>query len=260
MSNQSKSGQSEDDRLTERFARDLALARQVQRSFLPQTPVFSGYEFYTHYQPAVVIGGDHLDFVQLPDGRIAVIILDVAGKGVPASLLKARVSGALHAHLLYESDPASVVRKLNTFLCQTGGDRFVTLAVAVLDPASHTLAVVNAGHLPPLLFRPHHGVSDVAPDDSAGLPLGVMPGAEYVSHHLGLQPGECVILITDGVPDAQGAKGDRLGMDRIAGIVHKDYPYSPSGLGHKLLSAVEEHAAGNRQFDDIALVCFGRLV
>jgi serine phosphatase RsbU (regulator of sigma subunit) len=232
----------------------------MQRGFLPRTlPAVAGYEFFYYYQPAYEIGGDHLDFFTLEDGRVAAIILDVAGKDAPASLLKARVSGALNVHLLYESDPASIVRKLNTFLCQMGGERFVTFAIAVLDPANHTLGVVNAGHLPPLLFRPQHGISHASPHDSTGLPLGIMEGAEYVSHHLGLQAGECVALFTDGVLDAQDVKGERLGMDRIAGIVQKHYPYSPSGLGRKLLSAVEDHAAGIRQFDDIALLCFGRV-
>jgi serine phosphatase RsbU (regulator of sigma subunit) len=245
----------------ERMARDLELARGVQLSFLPrETPVVSGYEFFSHYQPALEIGRDHLDFVKLSDGRVAAIILDVAGKGIPASLLKGRASAALHVHLLYESDPASVVRKLNLFLCQRGGDRFVTLTVAMLDPATHTLTVVNAGHLPPLLFRRYHGVSNAAPNHTAGLPLGIMEEAEYDSYQLRLQPGECVLLFTDGVPDAQGIKDERLGIDRITGIVHKDHAYSPSGLACKLISAVEEHAAGRAQFDDIAVLCFGRLL
>jgi phosphoserine phosphatase RsbU/P len=236
------------------------LAR-VQRSFLPRSlPAVPGYEFFSHYQPAREVGGDHLDFFTLADGRVAAIILDVAGKDVPASLLKARVSGALHAHLLYDCDPISVVRKLNAFLCQTGGDRFVTFAITVVDPSSNTLTVVNAGHVPPLLFRPQDGISHAAPDDSIGLPLGIMEGAEYVSHRFGLQPGECVLLFTDGVPDAQDVKGGHLGMDRIAEIPYKNYPYSPTVLGRRLLSAVEEHAAGSGQFDDITVVCFGRVV
>jgi serine phosphatase RsbU (regulator of sigma subunit) len=257
MSNQPHSDQSDQDRME----RELALARIVQGSFLTQAPTtISGYEFFCHYQPALEIGGDHLDFVKLSDGRVAVVILDVAGKGVPASLLKVRVSTALHVLLLYEGDLTSVVRKLNMFLCQTGGDRFVTLAVAVLDPATHTLTVVNAGHLPPLLFRRHHGISNTAPNHTAGLPLGIMEEAEYDGYQLGLQPGECVLLFTDGVLDALCVKGERLGTDWVAGIVHKDHPYTPSGLGRKLISTVEEHTAGRAQFDDIAVVCFGRVV
>lgn len=238
----------------------LALAIGVQRAFLPRIPNVAGYEFFSHYQPAREIGGDHLDVIELADGRVAVIILDVAGKDVPASLMKARVSGALNAHFHYDGDPASVVGKLNAFVCQTRGNQFVTFAVAILDPASHTVAVVNAGHLPPLLFRPHRGTVNAIPDETAGLPLGVVKGEKYESYQLCLQPGECLLMFTDGVPDAQGVKGECLGMDRIANSVHEDYLYSPSGLGHTLLSAVQEHAAGRSQFDDIALVCFGRVM
>jgi serine phosphatase RsbU (regulator of sigma subunit) len=239
----------------------LALAGEVQASFFPRkTPAVSGYQFFSHYKPAHEIGGDHFDFIKLGNGRVAVLILDVAGKDVPASLLKARLSGAVRVLFLCDSDPVPIVRKLNTFLCEMEGERFATMAVALLDPARHNVEVVNAGHLPPLLFRPHQGLSKAIPEARSSLPLGVLDVTEYESHHVSLQPGECVILFTDGVPDAQGAKGDRLGMDRIANIIHKDYPYSPSALGRKLISAVEEHATGNSQFDDIALVCFGRVV
>jgi serine phosphatase RsbU (regulator of sigma subunit) len=195
----------------------------------------------------------------MSDGRVAAIILDVAGKGVPASLLKARISGALRVLLLYESDPTLVVGKLNTFLCQTGAERFATLAIALLDPSSHTLTVVNAGHLPPLLFRRHHGFSSAASDHTTALPLGIDAEAEYKGYQLNLQPGECVTLFTDGVPDAQGVDGQRLGIEGIAKIIHKDHPYSPSELARKLISAVKEYTAGKPQFDDIALVCLGRV-
>jgi serine phosphatase RsbU (regulator of sigma subunit) len=196
----------------------------------------------------------------MTDGRVAAYILDVAGKGIAASLLKAWVAAALRVHLVYESDPVALVCKLNTFVCERDRDRFVTLAVLVLDPSTHTLTVVNAGHLPPLLFRHHHGISHAAPDHMAGLPLGVMEKGEYHSYQMSLEPGEIVMLITDGVPDAQAPKGDHLGVGRIAGLVDKGYPYSPGGLGRKVVSAVGEHMAGAPQFDDITLVCFGRIV
>jgi serine phosphatase RsbU (regulator of sigma subunit) len=158
-----------------------------------------------------------------------------------------------------ESDPATALEKVNSFLAQSIGDRFVTVAVVVLDPATHMVTVVNAGHMPPLLFRRGLGVSDTNSGSTSGLPLGIVEEVQYDSQQLRMQPGDCVILFTDGVPDAQGRKGDQFGMGRIAETIHKDYPYSPSGLGQKVLSAVRDHTAGRRQFDDIALVCFGRI-
>jgi serine phosphatase RsbU (regulator of sigma subunit) len=250
-----------DQSVYDRFEEELERAELAQRVLLPRLPLtVSGYEFFAYYKPAFKIGGDHLDFVEMTDGRIAAIILDVAGKGVPAALLKAWVSGAFRAYLQYETDPATVLRTLNTSISKTGGDRFVTMAIAVLDPSKHTVTVVNAGHPPPLLFRCHSGISNPSPDHTAGPPLGILEEVEYDCYQLGLQPGECLILFTDGVPDAQNVEGERLGIDGLVTAVYKDYPYSPHMLGETLITAVVNCTLNCKQFDDIALVCFGRVV
>ena len=163
----------------ERLRRDLELAQQVQLSFLPrQEPQVAGYEFYAYYEPAQEVGGDYYDFIPLPPApekgtvplsakgqptlpgpdqqRWAIMLGDVAGKGVPAALLMAKLSSEARFCLLSRSDPAEAITVLNDLLCQHTSqmDRFVTLAAAVLDPAAHSLTLVNAGHPLPLICRP----------------------------------------------------------------------------------------------------------
>ncbi len=188
----------------ERFKRDLELARQVQLSFLPKSvPEVPGYEFYAHYKSAQEVGGDYYGFIPLPDGRLAMALGDVAGKGVPAALLMAKLSSETRYCLSTEPDAATAVSKLNDLLCEFAGeaDRFVTLAMLVLDPLRHTITMVSAGHSSPLLYRPGVALEEVVSNDVTGLPLGIMEGYAYEACQRVLQPGDSLLIFTDGVTD-----------------------------------------------------------
>ncbi len=132
--------------------RDLELARRMQRSLLPsKPPQVPGYFFFDYYQAARQVGGDYYDYVQLPGGRYAVIVGDVAGKGVPAALLMARLSSDVRFSLASESDPAKALQRINEgFARNDWQDRFVTMLAAVLNPTTSELTIVNAGHMAPL--------------------------------------------------------------------------------------------------------------
>src|SRR5207253_4074754 len=125
--------------------RDLELARDVQRGFLPlRLPLVPGYEFFAFYEPALEVGGDYYDFIPLSQQRMAVMLGDVAGKGVAAALLMAKLSADARFCMLTEADPAAAVTRLNSLMNRSGiSDRFVTLAVAILDHRSHTVTLVN---------------------------------------------------------------------------------------------------------------------
>src|SRR6185369_7873276 len=116
-------------------------------------------DFYAYYQPAQTIGGDYYDFIKLPDGRLAVLLGDVAGKGIPAALLMAKLSAEARFHMMTEPDPAKACTALNASLSPMLMDqnRFITLAAIVLDPRLHTATVVNAGHETPWVFRRESG-------------------------------------------------------------------------------------------------------
>jgi serine phosphatase RsbU (regulator of sigma subunit)/pSer/pThr/pTyr-binding forkhead associated (FHA) protein len=252
----------------EREQKEIALAREVQLGFLPQTlPEVAGYEFFSHYSPAQTVGGDYYDFVTLPDGRVAVVLGDVAGKGVPAALLVAKLSSEVRFCLFTESNPAKAITKLNDQMVRGGlQDRFVTLSVLVLNPASHELVVVNAGHLIPKLYRAGDAsLVDAVEHEATGLPLGVVPEYSYESRVVALNPGDTVSIYTDGVTDALNSKDQMFGTDEVERYLSPEEPNvidagRPKRVGERLVSAVRRHAGGRPQNDDIAVVCFGRLV
>ena len=175
---------------------ELTAAKKVQMSFLPsQKPVIPGYEFYSYYNAALLVGGDYHDYIQLPDGRLAVVIADAAGKGTSAALFMAAVSGELKCALLTESSAAAALGKLNRCLCEKPESRFVTMALTVLDPASHRVTILNAGHFAPL-HRERDGTITEAGASHSGLALGVEPDSTYRESHFSLALGESLIMDT----------------------------------------------------------------
>jgi serine phosphatase RsbU (regulator of sigma subunit) len=253
-----------EDLLTrERLRRDLELAQQVQLSFLPQhKPQVAGYEFYAYYEPAQEVGGDYYDFVPLPpeQQRLAIMLGDVAGKGVPAALLMAKLSSDARFCLLSQTNPSAAITVLNNLLYQHTSqmDRFVTLAAAILDVAVHTLTLVNAGHPAPLVYRRATGkVEEAISTTSMGLPLGVLAEFVYKSHQVQLQSGDCVLLYSDGVTDQMDKQNNQIQQKAIRTALQEGIR-SPQMLGERIVKILKQHAAGRAQQDDITLVCFGR--
>jgi phosphoserine phosphatase RsbU/P len=244
----------------ERLNRDLALAREVVRSFLPaHVPAIAGYEFFACNQSALEVGGDYYDFIELQGGRLGILVGDVSGKGISAALVMTRFSAEARACLRTGGDLGAAVRELNRLMQPLSvTDRFVTLSALLLDPACHTLHVVNAGHPPPLLARAATGTVETAgcPADQ-GLPLGVLDGCDYAVHQVALAPGDSVVVFSDGVSEAMNALGEQLGNNHLRSIVKGAQP-APVELGERILQAVKDHAAGFTQNDDITLVCFSR--
>lgn len=251
----------------EKERKEIELARAVQLGFLPQSfPEVPEYEFFSHYSPAQSIGGDYYDYIHLPNGRLGIVLGDVAGKGVPAALLVAKLSSEVRYCLLTEPDTAKAIGLLNDQMIRGGlGDRFVTLAAAVLDPAAHRVTVVNAGHMNPRLYRTGGGsLTDAISTDATGLPLGVMPGFEYEAVTLNLEPGDMITAFTDGVTDATAPTGALFGPEGVDRCLTPGDDATADGgrpkrVGERLVQAVRRHADGRPQNDDIAVVCFGRL-
>ncbi len=246
----------------ERLRRDLELATRVQASFLPSSrPQVVGYDFYARYQPAQEVGGDYYDFIPLSQGRWAVAVGDVAGKGIAAALLMAKLSSDTRFCFLAEPNPALALAKLNDQLYPFTSpmDRFVTLAVAVLDPSRHSVTLVSAGHPSPILMRRGApGVQDALPKSTAGLPLGMIEGCPYDSIQLQLQPGDNLLLFSDGVPDALDARNSPFSMTGVQRVVQETGAVSASVLGERIIKSVAQHASNRDPNDDITLVCLGR--
>jgi serine phosphatase RsbU (regulator of sigma subunit) len=246
----------------ERLDRDLRLAEQVQKRFLPQAcPIVPNYEFFAHYHAAYEVGGDYYDFVPLPGGRIAIALGDVAGKGVSAALMMAKFSGDTRYAILTEGSPAAAAHKLNELLCLAGiDDRFITLCLAILDPATHELSLCLAGH-PPLLIRRADGSVEQIGHDSAGMPLGIFPDNEYKQLSVGLSPGDVVVLYSDGVTDAR-SPADELFDSNANHRLNRtiaDARGTPEMVGKTILQNIREFVASHAQADDITLLTFGLL-
>ncbi len=244
----------------ERLNRDLALAQEVVKSFLPKSlPDVPGYAFFANCEAAHEVGGDYYDLIPLAGQRLGILVGDVSGKGVAAALVMARFSAMAWACLRTESNLAAAVSQLNALMQPLSHtDRFVTLAALVLDPATQTVTIVNAGHPLPLLVRGGTGtVEKVIPAECGGLPLGIMAGSTYQAHQIALQPGDRVVLFSDGVTEAVDVNHHQLGPEGVRAVLEQAEG-SPGELGERILEAVKTHAAGRSQQDDITLVCFGR--
>jgi sigma-B regulation protein RsbU (phosphoserine phosphatase) len=241
-------------------------AKKVQLGFLPQQfPMLPGYEFFAHYMPARTVGGDYYDFIPLPDGRQGVLLGDVSGKGVPAALLMARLSGEARVSMLTQANVASAITHLNEQLMQANlEDRYVTLSAAVIDPKTHRVDIVSAGHLSPFVFR--HAtkkLEKIFEKDTGDFPVGWVPGHQYTSYSVELNPGDSMFVYTDGIEDAQPTSGDRFLEDGVVRTVNAmmapNKALHAREIGDRLIKAVQLHVGNHPQFDDIAIVCFGRL-
>jgi serine phosphatase RsbU (regulator of sigma subunit) len=251
----------------EKERRSSEIAKSVQLGLLPQMePVLDGYCFYAHYSPAEAVGGDYYDFVPLPGGRLAIVVGDVSGKGVPGAILMAKLSSEVKFSLAAEANLANAVTKLNDQMIRGGlGHRFITLTAMVLDPIAHQITVVNAGHPKPKIYRDQHGtLTEILSDEIHGFPIGFEAGYRYRATYVVMDPGDTITLFTDGVTDARNRYGEMFGADRVDRYLVPDSSFPldytrPKLLGERLVTEIRRHVGNAPQYDDIAIVCFCRL-
>ncbi len=226
-----------------------------------------GYEFFAYYEPARHVGGDYYGFFPLGQGvpanpsirttRWAIAVGDVVGKGMPAALLTAKLSAEVRLFLQGDHDPAWVVSQLNHQFDEGGVlDLYITFLLVVLDVERHHLTIVNAGHPCPMIRRRDGRLEEVGKTVS-GLPLAVMPGYPYEIAETTLEPGETVILYTDGVTDAMCPSGDRFGDPRLRRALSAAAAGAVAA-GELIVKGVQAFVADRPQFDDITLVCLAR--
>ncbi len=237
---------------------DLDAARKVQHVLLPSAPpVMDDYQFFDFYEPANQVGGDFYDYIMLRDGRVAVVLADVSGKGVAAALVMAKISAEVRYSLASEPTAAQAVEKINESFCHAGWeDRFATFVLALLHPAQNKVTLVNAGHMPPFVRLADGKVKELAPEIS-GLPLGVAEGMPYESAEVTLAPGEMITLFTDGISEALNPANELYTLERLQQQLGLGTE-GAAALGRRILDDVKRHAAGRAQSDDMCLVVFGR--
>lgn len=243
----------------DRKKRDLSMAQEVQMHFLPgHRPNVDGYKFFDFYRAADQVAGDYFDYIELPDGRLALVVGDVAGKGVSAALLMARLCSDVRYALLTAPSPAEALRRLNEQLCMRRGDgAFVTMVVCLLDPSEHTVTIVSAGHAAPLLRRASSRRVESVAYDSAGLPLGVNRAAHYDQTVVQLEPGDVIVCFTDGVNEAMNNADQTYGLEAVREVIARA-PTDCQHVGQALVADVRGFSEGRLQSDDICLLCFSR--
>jgi sigma-B regulation protein RsbU (phosphoserine phosphatase) len=242
----------------ELLRRELALAHKVQQGFLPsEPPDIPEYAFFDYYDPAHEVGGDYYDYIPLPANRLALIMADVSGKGIAAALLMAKLSAEIKYCLASEASPQAALKRLNKVFCtDRWDDRFITLILVVLDPVTHHYWLVNAGHWPALLKKVTGEVRFVG-EEKAGPPLGVTDNVAYDSFVGTFDPGDLLILFTDGMVDAMNSNGDAFGQTRIIDVVRRSSG-SPEDVGNRLVQEIHRFVGQRPQTDDMCLVVVGR--
>jgi predicted ester cyclase len=243
----------------ERVEQELQVARRIQHALLPQaTPQLDGWEISPHYQPAWEVGGDFYDFLLLEDGRVGLIIGDVSGKGVPAAVLMASTQSVLRAVAQRRgSTPGQVLEEANEVLCTyIPPNMFVTCFYAVLEPESGRLLYANAGHTLPCCKRSAEERTDELV--ARGMPLGLMSGMPYEEKETTLQPGDGVLMCTDGLVEAHSPQGEMFGAPRLRSLLG-EHPEGGSGFSAALMEELERFTGAEwEQEDDITLLTLER--
>ncbi len=241
----------------ERFTRELQLAREIQQRFQPTSaPPVAGYELQGISFPCFEIGGDYYDFIQREDGRLVIALGDVSGKGTAAALLMSSLHAAIHAHASSNNSLSDTISIVNRYLAANiPPNRFITLFYAELDPQTGALSFLNAGHNPPLIVHAAGTMEQLA---AGGLPLGIMPDASFREGRTQLQPGDALVIYSDGVTETANPQGEEFGATRLYEVVARHLDASAASLRDHIESAISKFAQGTAASDDITLVIVKR--
>src|SRR5271166_2882756 len=239
-------------RQEQRLERDLALARELQFRLLPPSlPKMEHLDVEAKFVPARAIGGDLYDFVPYSLSRLAIAIGDVSGKGAPAAIYAALVSGILRSHAPIEPGPAEMLSTVNLSLAERRIEaQFVSIIYAVWDDEHRTLLVANSGLPRPVYV--HDGKNSVI--EATGLPLGLFDDASYDEFRFKMKPGDMFVFFSDGILDARNRRGELFGRGRVEKIIAECGGTSADCVVNELFRAVTEHAAGADAFDDQTVV------
>jgi sigma-B regulation protein RsbU (phosphoserine phosphatase) len=244
----------------QRMERDLEMARQVQLRLLPpQPPKMERAEFSAQFVAARSIGGDIYDFLDYGSGRVAIAVGDVSGKAAPAALYAALVSGILRSLAAQQLSPAALLSALNDQLQERRLDsQYVTMLVAIWDDSNQTLQIANAGSVQPLFVSLISSSSrttvEVKTIKAEGFPLGLFPDVQYEEFTISTRTGDLLVFFSDGIPDAENAKGDMFGTERLAKVLKAQRQPTAASTVDAILKAVSDFQSGTEHFDDETVV------
>jgi sigma-B regulation protein RsbU (phosphoserine phosphatase) len=250
----------------QKLQRELEIAQTVQQQLFPQTlPPLATIEYTGVCQPARGVGGDYYDFLSIATERLGFALGDISGKGIAAALLMASLQALLRSHApLHGQDVSGLISDVNRLLFgSTDSSKYATFFYGLYDDRTRSLTYVNAGHNPPMLFRP---LSSGAPDggaaggaevlrlEASGTVIGLLANASYEQASVGLRPGDVLLIYTDGISEAMNSRDEEFGEDRLQGLVSANLQLSAVQLQKLILAEIERFVAGAPQHDDMTLV------
>jgi sigma-B regulation protein RsbU (phosphoserine phosphatase) len=235
----------------------LEVARDTQRTFLPKKdPAVTGYDISGQNVSSGQVGGDYYDFIRIVDSHLGIAIADVSGKGMPAALIMASFRASLIAEIRNNYSIRTIGQKVNALLCESlEPGMYVTAVYGVLDSVNHIFTFSNFGHNPPLWFR-QDGV--VEPLTTGGVLLGVNKQATFDERAFMVQPGEVIVLYTDGVTEVFDKDGKELGRAGLTEVVKANRTRKSSEIADAIREAVYAYAGPSHVFDDITVVVIKR--
>jgi sigma-B regulation protein RsbU (phosphoserine phosphatase) len=243
-----------------KFERELALAGNLQSSFFPEEPPnIPGWELSVTLKPARETSGDFYDVYTLPNGKLGILVADVVDKGAAAALYMALSWTLIRTYAAeYPEEPDRVLSSVNQrIISDTDSSRFVTVFYGVLDPSTGSFSYCNAGHNPPYLIRSQNG-NGTERLTKTGLLLGMFDDERWGMESVRLDPGDVLVLYTDGVTEAQNAEGDFFGRERLVKVVKKKSRDSAKDVREGILGKISKFVGEAPQMDDIALVVVAR--
>jgi len=240
----------------EKMNHELEIAREVQERLFPQgLPAIAGLDYYGKCRTALGVGGDYYDFLALPNGKLGVALGDVSGKGIAAALMMASLEASLRAEAARAGgDLGQMIGRVNQLIYDASGeDRYATLFYAEYDPAQHLLTYVNAGHNAPILLQ--EGCTSVERLDEGGGPVvGLIPECTYRQATVSLNPGDMLVIYTDGISEAMNPELEEWGEGRLIAAARESTGSCSAEVVGQIMEAAAGHAGGAPQSDDMTLV------
>ena len=241
----------------EKMEKELSLAAKIQEDFLPkESPKLKNYKIAGSNVPCYQVGGDYYDFIPIDDNRLGIVIADVSGKGVSASLLMASLRAALQSELFPKYKVDEMAGKLNNFVHRSSSpNSFITFFFCELDKKTDELRYINAGHNPPIILDKKGKVYRM---ESCGLCLGMFPSVDYGVQKVTLNPGDTAVLYTDGITESRNKDNKDFTEERLIKLLQKNIKLSAQKLLDKVNDEVEKFTAGAERMDDMTLVIIQR--
>jgi len=235
-----------------RIEQDLEAARELQAALLPvEPPPIEGLEIAAGYRPARIIGGDLYDFFQYQDGAALIAIGDVSGKGVAAALYGALATGLVRTLAPARRDPAGLLGTLNQALIERRVDaRSVALLVLLWQAQTRQFTIANSGAVPPLVCRGAHIIRPRA----EGVPLGLLPDREYENTAFQAEPGDVLVLHSDGITDQPNPAGEEYGRQRLIRVLQEACSGTPQSVVSAVFSDLDRFTGSGAVFDDQTLL------